>query len=344
MLNIGIIGCGKIAQVRHIPEYLQNPEAKLCAFFDLNFERAKALADQYGGTAYKSLDKMFAGEKLNAVSICSANNSHAEHALAAMEHGVNVLLEKPMAVTLEECIALTEKAKEKGVKLMIDQNQRLAKAHAKAHELIAAGAIGKVLSFRTVFGHGGPETWSIDPGSATWFFDKSRASMGAMGDLGVHKTDLIQYLIGSNIKAVSAKLATVDKRLSDGSLITVDDNALCIYEMENGAVGTMSASWTYYGAEDNSTVVYGDKGIMRIYDDPSYSLKIIGRDGSVITYELDRIQTNDNQTSSGIIDAFVQCLNEGTTPLIDAVSVLPAMRAVFAAMQSSSEGRRIEIA
>lgn len=343
MLNIGIIGCGKIAQVRHIPEYQHNPQAQLCAFFDLNFERAKALADKFGGKAYKSLDEMFSEAKLDAVSICSANNSHAEHALCAMEHGVNVLLEKPMAVTLEECIKLTEKAKEKGVRLMIDQNQRLAKAHAKAHELIAAGAIGKVLSFRTVFGHGGPETWSIDPGKATWFFDKNKASMGAMGDLGVHKTDLIQYLVGSTIKAVSAKLATIDKRTADGSLISVDDNAICIYEMANGAVGTMTASWTYYGAEDNSTVIYGDKGIMHIYDDPSYSLRIVSRDGSVTTYELDRIQTNDNQTSSGIIDAFVDCLTKGTAPLIDAVSVLPAMKAVFAAMQSSAEGRRIEI-
>ena len=78
---------------------------------------------------------------------------------------------------------------------MIDQNQRLAKAHIEAKKMIEEGVIGDVLTFRTTFGHGGPETWSVDPGKNTWFFDSKKAVMGAMADLGIHKTDLIQYLL-----------------------------------------------------------------------------------------------------------------------------------------------------
>lgn len=92
--------------------------------------------------------------------------------------------------------------------------------------------------------------------------------MGAMADLGVHKTDLIQYLIGQTVDEVEAQLCTLDKKFSDGSPITVDDNAFCIYHMDGGAVGTMTASWTNYGPEDNSTVINGTKGVLRIYDDP----------------------------------------------------------------------------
>ena len=148
----------------------------------------------------------------------------------------------------------------------------LAKAHTTAKELLEAGLIGDVITFRTAFGHGGPETWSITPGKGTWFFDKKRAAMGAMADLGIHKTDLIRYLLGKDVVRTTARLTTLDKRGPDDELISVDDNAICIYEMESGILGTMTVSWTYYGAEDNSTVLYGKKGIMRIYDDPAHSM------------------------------------------------------------------------
>ncbi len=343
MLNVGIIGCGKIAQIRHIPEYLNNKNVKITSFFDLNKERAQALAEKYQGKAFDSLDDMLKDPELDAVSICSANTVHAEHALKALENHKHVLLEKPMATKLEDCIKIVDLAKKNNLKLMIDQNQRLAKAHAKAKELIEKGEIGKIISFRTTFGHGGPETWSIDPGINSWFFDKNRSAMGALGDLGVHKTDLISYLVGSRIKAVTAKIATIDKKDASGNPVSVDDNAFCIYEMENGVIGTMTASWTFYGREDNSTIIYGQKGILRIYDSKDYSIELLGADGSVVNYDLDRIQTNDNQTSTGIIDAFVDCIKNNHKPLIDGESVLGAMKAVFAAMESSEIGRRIEI-
>ena len=78
--------------------------------------------------------------------------------------------------------------------------------------------------------------------------------MVAMADLGVHKTDLLIFLLETKVKKVTAVLKTLDKKDAEGNLINVDDNAICIYEMENGAVGTMTASWTYYGEEDNSTI------------------------------------------------------------------------------------------
>ena len=139
---------------------------------------------------------------------------------------------------------------------MIDQNQRLAKAHIEAKKMIEEGVIGDVLTFRTTFGHGGPETWSVDPGKNTWFFDSKKAVMGAMADLGIHKTDLIQYLTSQTVTETTAHLMTLDKRDANNNFIGVDDNAICIYKMSGGIVGTMTASWTYYGAEDNSCLLY----------------------------------------------------------------------------------------
>ena len=343
MFGIGIIGCGKIAQVRHIPEYAENKDAKLVGFYDINLARAQALAEQYGGKAYESVEALLADASIDAVSVCAANFAHAEITIAALNAGKHVLCEKPMATTLADCEAMVEAAKKNGKFLMIGHNQRLAKAHAVARKLIVDGLIGDIVTFRTTFGHGGPETWSVDPGKNTWFFDKTRAAMGAMADLGIHKTDLIQFLTGQQVIATTARVTTLDKRGADGKLIGVDDNAICIYEMSGGAFGTMTASWTYYGAEDNSTILYGTKGIMRIYDDPAISIKVILNDGSKISYDVEAIQTNDNQTKSGVIDLWMECLVNNTAPEISGESALAAMRAVFASLESSETGKRVEI-
>ena len=343
MIKIGILGCGKIAQVRHIPEYADNKDAQIVGFYDINLERAKALAETYGGTAYETAEELLANPEIDAVSICTANFSHAELTIAALKAGKHVLCEKPMATTLADCEAMVEAANKNGKYLMIGHNQRLAKAHSTARKLIVDGLIGDIVTFRTTFGHGGPETWSVDPGKNTWFFDKSRAAMGAMADLGIHKTDLIQFLTGQRVVRTTARVTTLDKRDASGSLISVDDNAICIYEMSGGAFGTMTASWTHYGAEDNSTVLYGTKGIMRIYDDPAISIKVILNDGSKISYDVEAIQTNDNQTKSGVIDQWVECLVNGQPPEISGESALAAMRAVFASIESSETGKSVEI-
>lgn len=343
MIGIGVIACGKIAQVRHLPEYADNPHVQIRGLFDLQPDRAEALAEQYGAKAYASAQELLASPEIDAVSICSSNDTHAELALAALRAGKHVLLEKPMAMNEADCRMLVDTAKETGKILMIDQNQRLAGAHVKARELIQSGAIGRPITFTTSFRHGGPETWSIDPGAGTWFFDKKKAVMGAMADLGIHKTDLIQFLLGQTVKEVSAKLCTLDKRYADGSLIGVDDNAICIYTMDGGTVGTMTVSWTDYGPEDNSTVIFGTEGVLRIYDDPKHTLVLQHKDGTSEAFDVDKIQTNDDQTKSGVIDLFVRCLMNPEEKGIPAESVLPAMCAVFGAVASAETGKSVRV-
>lgn len=343
MFKIGIIGCGKISQVRHIPEYADNAEAEIRGYFDLNKGRAGELAARYGGKAFDTYEELLADKEIDAVSVCVANHAHAQITIAALKAGKHVLCEKPMAMSLKECEAMVQAARETGRFLMIGHNQRLAKAHAEARKLVQSGIIGEIVTFKTNFAHGGPETWSIDPGQNVWFFDKEKAVMGAMADLGIHKTDLIQYLTGSRVAEVVAYLGALDKRDAQGNLIGVDDNAICIYKMESGCVGTMTASWTCYGAEDNSTILYGTKGVMKIYSDPAHSIVVELKDGGKISYDLDKIQTNDNQTKSGVIDLFMESLIHNTPPEISGEEALAAMKAVFAAVESSETGKRVKI-
>ncbi|MBQ6365222.1 MAG: Gfo/Idh/MocA family oxidoreductase [Oscillospiraceae bacterium] len=343
MLKVGVLGCGKIAQVRHIPEYAANERVILSAFYNPTASRAEEMAKKYGGVVYQSAEELLADPEIDAVSVCAANYAHASLSIAALQAGKHVLCEKPMATTLADCESMITAAKTTGKRLLIAQNQRLAKAHIMAKQLLQNGLIGDILTFRTTFGHGGPETWSITPGKGTWFFDKKRAAMGSMADLGIHKTDLIRYLLGKNVVRTTARLTTLDKRGEDGELIGVDDNAICIYEMEGGILGTMTVSWTYYGAEDNSTILYGTKGIMRIYDDPAHSVVVKLADGTEQFYDVEQIQTNDNQTASGVIDEFVSAIEENRPSILDAEKVLNSMKAVFASILSSETGTPVDI-
>lgn len=343
MLKIGILGCGKIAQVRHIPEYAANKDCTLVGFYNPTRSRAEDMAKKYGGKVYDTPEELLADSEIDAVSVCSANYAHAELSIKALEAGKAVLCEKPMAVTPDDCRKMLEAAEKSGKRLFIGQNQRLAGAHVKAKELLESGLIGKVLTFRTAFGHGGPETWSITPGKGTWFFDKKRAAMGAMADLGVHKTDAVRFMLGQDVVRTTARLSTLDKCGEDGELIGVDDNAMCIYELSGGAIGTMTASWTYYGAEDNSTVFYGTKGIMRIYDDPAHTITVKLADGTDLFYDVEQIQTNDNQTASGVIDEFVAAVEEGRPSVLDAAGVINSMEAVFASIESAASGKTVDL-
>ena len=136
MINVGMIGCGRIAQVRHIPEYVANENARICGFYDINQERAGELAKKYQAKAYASYEELLADDTIDAVSVCAANSVHASITIAALKAGKHVLCEKPMAVTLEDCEAMAAASKQHGRILMIDQNQRLAKAHRIAKRMI----------------------------------------------------------------------------------------------------------------------------------------------------------------------------------------------------------------
>lgn len=340
MFHIGIIGCGRIAQWRHIPEYAANDQVRLTAFYDLDWSRADALARQYGGRAYRRVEELLADPDVDAVSVCTANNAHASLSVAALRAGKHVLCEKPMATTMEDCMAMVRVAENSGKVLMIGHNQRLDPAHVLAHDLIAQGTIGKILTFRACFAHGGPEPGAVDPAG---FFDRRRAAMGVMADLGIHKTDLIHFLTGQRVVRTTARAVTLDKRDAAGNLVGVDDNTICIFELSGGAIGSVTASWTNYGPEENTTELYGTLGRLRLYMDPDYPLELSLRTGETRRYSADEIWNGRPRNSTGVIDAFVRSMAEGTRPPVTARSALESMRAVFASMESARTGRGVEI-
>jgi UDP-N-acetylglucosamine 3-dehydrogenase len=330
-LKIAVVGCGSIARNRHLPEYADQKNVEIVAVCDVIEDRAEETAVKYRATSYKDYKQLLSNQDIDAVSVCTPNDLHAPITVAALKAGKHVLCEKPMATSKQEAEEMIEAASKSGKKLMIAHNQRFVPSHVRAKQLIESGEVGQIYSFRTTFGHGGPEGWSID-GKNSWFFNKEQAFIGAMGDLGVHKSDLLRYLLGEEVVEVSAMVETIAKQGTD-----VDDNAVCVLKTENGVIGTLTASWSYVSSEDNSTIIYGEHAILRLEDDPEYSLIVQYKNGETVKYELGEIQSNEDggQTTSHVIDKFVSSILEDIPSPVSGEEGKKSLEVILAALESS---------
>lgn len=342
-IQVGIIGCGSIAKKRHAPEYTTNPYVSHIVFYDRNPDRAKELADMFNGSVAQNVDEILTNPNIVAISDCSSNEFHHVFSTKALLHGKHVLCEKPIALTVEYAKQMIEAEKKSGKKLMIGHNQRFTKAHQKAKQIIESNELGKVLTFQTAFGHQGPEYWGINRTNSTWFFKKDRSGLGVVGDLGIHKIDLIHFLLNDEIEYVSAFQGALDKVDENGKPIEVCDNIVASLKTKQGRLGTASFSWTYYGEEDNSTKIYCELGMMKIYDNPTYQLEVIYHNGEKINYQLEAIQTNDNQTNTGVIDAFIDSIRLDKPSPVTGKEGLVSLKVVLAMLEAAEQGTIVQI-
>lgn len=334
-MKVGIIGCGSITKMRHAPEYQANPFVEEIIFYDRNIERAEILAAEFSGRVAKTVEELFEDPEIQAISDCSSNEHHHLFSTKALLSGKHVLCEKPISLTVENAAEILAAQQMSGKKLMIDHNQRFTQAHKKAREIIASGDYGKVLTFRTTFGHAGPETWGINKTNSTWFFKKERSGLGVGGDLGIHKIDLLHFLLDDEIEQVSAFQGSLHKINENGHVIEVADNIVCSLKTAKGCLGTASFSWTHYGEEDNSTIIYCEGGIIKIYSDDEYQLEILAKDHTKIRYQLEDMQTNEKQTNSGVIDAFIESIRLDQKPPVTGQDALNALKVILAIAEAA---------
>src|SRR5690625_4819737 len=170
-LKVGGIGRGSMASRGHLREYKANDGVDTREVCDIIKARAQEIAKIYEAKAYTNDEELIANDEIDIISVCLPNNLHAPATIAALNAGKHVLCEKPMATSLEEAEQMIAAANKNNKKIMIGQNQRVSALTEKARNLIASGKLGKIYSFRTTFGHSGPEDWSVD-GRVSWFFNE----------------------------------------------------------------------------------------------------------------------------------------------------------------------------
>ncbi|MFP4500198.1 MAG: Gfo/Idh/MocA family protein [Candidatus Hydrogenedentota bacterium] len=257
--KVGIIGCGAISERLHVPDIYYGNEGELVAFCDVDKARAESMAERYGtaAKAYTDYNDLLADPSVEGVIIALPNRLHCKVTVAAAKAGKAAMIEKPMATSIEECQTMIDTAQKAGTLLMVNQSQRLEPAHRKAKEILDSALLGRVLHVTAMFGHGGPDEW--EP-SATWFFDKDAARFGAMADLGIHKADLVRYLVGKEVAEISAFAEHVQKLQGED----LEDNFVACLKFEDGAVGTLAASWTAYGGNNNYIIFHCENGTLRV--------------------------------------------------------------------------------
>ncbi|HEX6149509.1 Gfo/Idh/MocA family protein [Nocardioides sp.] len=231
-------------------------------------QRAVAEAAERYGWAETATDWRAVVERddIDVVDVCTPGHLHSELAIAALEAGKHVLVEKPLANSVAESeamVAAAEAAAARGVVSMVGFNYRRVPALALARQLIGEGRIGAVRQVRAAY----LQDWLADAGAPmTWRLRKETAGSGALGDLASHVVDQVQALLGEPVTAASGRLNTfVSERAGESGPepVTVDDAAWATLETRSGAVASIEVSRMATGRKNGLTIeVYGTDGAL----------------------------------------------------------------------------------
>ena len=282
-LKIGFIGCGGIANGKHLPGMAQQPGVDLVAFCDIVIERALAAAKQYGTSdakVYADYRELLKDKSIDAVHVLTPNVSHCEITVAALESGKHVLCEKPMAATAADAQKMMDAHKRTGKMLTIGYQYRHFHEHAMAKKVVDDGWLGDIYYAEASYiRRRGVPTWGV-------FADKSQQGGGPLIDIGTHALDLTlwlmnnyepEYAVGTAFEKLGRLLdpeqqgqthwATGAPDSWNNKTFEVEDSAVGFIKMKNGATINLRASWALNIVTDPGMVLLcGTKGGLDTYD------------------------------------------------------------------------------
>lgn len=358
-VKVGVIGCGKVAQRLHLPQYLNTEnlkisggpsrllwlcetpvDAELVALVDTKEDLVKDIASQVGiKKVFTDYRKLLEDEEIEAVSICTPNYLHAEMTIAAAQAGKHVLVEKPMANTLDEAQAMINAAHKNKIFLMVEQTHRFGPNPEVAKEILEEGSLGRILYIWGRIGHAGPEQWS--PG-ADWFLQKKTCGGGAMIGIGVHVFDLIRWLLGKEAIEVSGTLGPLRKPYFE-----VESNAVAHVKFEDGTVGGFEASWSTcpYQME---IIMYGEKGTMTVSFGANNPVVVnygipTGVGDANCGWGTFIPERRKKSKFGGPIAYFIDCIKRNEQPFISGEEGMKSLEGVLAVYESSKTGKVVKL-
>ena len=274
-IKVGIIGCGGIANGKHMPSIKTVKEVEMVAFCDLIEERAVEAAKKFGtpdAKVYTDYKELLKDESIVAVHVCTPNRSHSFISIDAMEAGKHVICEKPMAKTYAEAKAMYEASVRTGKILTIGYQSRWRGDSMYLKRCCENGELGEIYYARAVaLRRRAVPTWGV-------FLNEFEQGGGPLIDIGTHSLDLTLWMM-NNYKPKMV-VGTKYKKLGDQKnaanawgdwdpeKFTVEDSAFGFVVMENGATVSVESSWALNIADPHEamTVVCGDKGGADMFD------------------------------------------------------------------------------
>ena len=328
----GIVGAGFSAE-RHAAGYKALPTVEIGAVAGLKASKketeefARKLGAKRAFTNYEDLLKQ---DDIEIISICAPNYLHQPIAVATAERGKHIILEKPLARSVEEGQSMVDAARKAGVKLMYAENFQYAPSFVKAMEIVGQGGIGEIFMATAREGHSGPHS--------RWFYDLDLAGGGALIDLGIHDVQLLRMFTKSEVKEVSAATLKTQRDLS------VEDNAVATMKFSNDALGTLEESWTTKGGYDIRVELYGKEGLLIINPTRMTPLQVFSATG--FGYAGEKVEFTSGWTypvpeeffAFGYIqeiEHFVKCVLEDTKPNTTGLDGLMTLRVVMAMYESA---------
>jgi predicted dehydrogenase len=255
-VKVAIIGCGGIANGKHLPSLAKLKNVELVAFCDGKLERAKKAALEYGvenAKVYDNYQELLLDKSIEVVHVLTPNDSHAEISVAALDSGKHVMCEKPMAKTSVEARQMLEAAKQSGKKLTIGYNNRFRPDSQYLHRVCEQGELGEIYFAKAhAIRRRAVPTWGV-------FLDEEKQGGGPLIDIGTHALDLTLWMM-NNYKPKSVMGATFHKLGQkkdaanawgpwDPDKFTVEDSAFAFITMENGATIVLESSWALNSLE-----------------------------------------------------------------------------------------------
>ncbi|MDD3410765.1 MAG: Gfo/Idh/MocA family oxidoreductase, partial [Eubacteriales bacterium] len=302
---------------------------------------------------YPSHKELLENEKnLDAVSVCTYNRTHAECTIAALEAGVNVLLEKPMCVTLEEALAIRAAEKKSGKLLSIGFQPRMDVNMQQIKKVVESGVLGKIYYIQT----GGGRRRGI-PGST--FIEQKTAGIGALGDIGCYSLDMVLNAIGYpkplTVSGYTSNFFGTNPEVvgeKDAARFNVDDFAAAFIRLEGGIVLDFRIAWAMNLDTPGDTIIMGTKGSLRIPSTECWNGTVGGP--MTLYYELAGEQV---QTVIPVIDtpddfkglfykklrSFLDAILDGSPAPVPSSQILYNQAIIDGVVRSAKEGREVTI-
>ena len=353
-LKFGIIGTGWISE-SHVESLKQMPDVEIVAGADLIPGKAEKFFKKYGlpnVRCYPDHTAMLEAEELDAVCVCTYNSTHAECTIDSLKKGVNVLLEKPMCITVEEAADIIRAEKKSGKLLSIGFQPRMDENMQMIKKIVQSGELGHIYYIQT----GGGRRRGI-PNST--FIEKKTAGIGALGDIGCYSLDMvlnaINYPKPLTVSGYKSNFFGTNPKYNnpvDAARFDVDDFAAAFIRLEGGIILDFRIAWAMHIDTPGDTIIMGTEGALRIPSTDCWNGSVGGpmklyKDIAGKQVEVVIPLCKQEDSFGGLFNkklrSFADAIENGGEPPVPSSQIFYNQAILDGIVKSSDLGREIEI-
>ena len=347
--RVAIVGLRHLHPRSYLPLFASLPQTRVVAVVEDDGALCDAFAREFGLAPYAELDAMLGAERPDIAAIFLPHADCPAAAMSCLDAGVHLMVEKPLAASVEGAEAIVESARRAGRKLTTGYCWRFHPVAREIKRLVASGLIGRVIAGEGRCAAGRVQRY-ID-GNSPWMLEKARSGGGPIFNLGVHWIDLFRWILADEVAEVSGRNVRV------GTRFDIEDNSLAHLRFRQGAIVALDISYTVPDSFPHGRDLYlalrGERGVLSwapAYEGEKDVLKICSDDPSLagspcrdVVFQLDSVKGYSGFMGREYVRTFVEAVRGGTEPPIRGEDGVAALRVIEAAYRAAEEKRWVEV-